>query len=232
MADEPEIEEIETEESAEKESLIFGKYTSMEEAEKGYKELEREFHAARQPVKEEPADFGYVSAPPGPTLEADPNEAFYENPAQFVTQTIANVRQYERIAGANRKAALRELKTHPAYATLVDRLEERLDREVDPSYLFDPNTAKEIVTAMFGQELVRHTARTARTPAQDAARYGGQRVTVPEIEKPGDVADTDTEDTLDADGVELLRSLGLAPKARKAVGDSYTRRLREERTNR
>jgi len=228
MADELETEDIETDESAEEEPLIFGKYKNMDEAEKGYKELEREFHAVRQPVKEEPADFGYVNVPgTAPAPETDPNEAFYENPTQFVAQAIANVRQYERIAGANRKAALRELKTHPAYGALVDRLEERLDREVDPSYLFDPNTAKEVVTAMFGQELVRHTAQATPEPVVRMRTRA-----VPDIEKPGDVDDTETGDALDADGIELLRSLGLPAKARKAASDSFTRRLREERTRR
>ena len=179
MADELEVEDIETEEGAEEEPLIFGKYTSMEEAEKGYKELERSFHAGRQPVKEEPEDFGYVNASSAPAADTDPNEAFYENPTQFVAQAIANVRQYERIAGANRKAALRELKGHPAYAALADRLEERLDREVDPSYLVEPNAAKEIVTAMFGQELVRHTAQARPEPVTTTR----SRI-VPEIEKP------------------------------------------------
>ncbi len=226
MVDESELEDIETE-GVEEEPLIFGKYKNMEEAEKGYKELEREFHATRQPVKEEVEEFGYVSPPLAPAGETDPNEAFYENPSQFVAQTIANVRQYERIAGANRKAALRELKAHPAYAALADQLEERLDREVDPSYLFDPTAAKEIVTAMFGQELVRHTAKATSEPvARTRTRI------VPEIEKPGDVGDEDTGETLDADGIELLRSLGLPAKARQAASDSFQRRAREERTRR
>lgn len=230
MVDELEIEEVEGEESTEEAPLIFGKYKSIDEAEKGYKELEREFHAVRQPAQGDAQDFGYVQPAAGPSggeAEIDPNEAFYENPSQFVAQAIANTRQYERIAGANRKAALRELKGHPAYAALGDRLEERLDREVDPSYLFDPSAAKEIVTAMFGQELVRHTAQVKVEPATRSRTH-----IVPDIEKPGDVGDEGAEETLDTQGMELLRTLGLPAKSRKAASDSFTRRIREERTRR
>ena len=234
VVDELGVEEPEGKEE-EPDALIFGKYKTIEEAEKGYKELERDFHAARQPAKEEPEDFGYVAPGLGgqgvPSGEApDPNEAFYENPAQFILQTIGQARQIDRIAAANRRAALRELGSHPLFGSLRDELEATLDA-VDPAYLVDPNQARQVIRAMFGERLVNlTTSRPAGTPTPQKA---GVRRTISEIEEPGAAPDEAAADaTVDAEGEELLQSLGLSPKSRKAAAESWAKRIREERVRR
>ena len=233
MAEELEIREVEAE-GEEKEGeetpelLIFGKYKTLEDAEKGYKELERDFHASRQlpKEKEEAPNFGYVEPPMAPGAAAeDPNEAFYENPTQWILQTVGQIRQLERVATANRKAALRELKTHPAYSALIDRLDDRLETEVDPSYLLNPAAAKEIVTAMFGQELVRHTAEPRPQSAPTS-----QRRAVHDIEKTAGVTDDGEGDTaLDSTADDLLKSLDLPAKSRGLATEAWRRRDKEER---
>lgn len=237
MTDELEVEEQEEPnlDQEEPQELIFGKYKTLEEAGRAHKDLERQFHASRQPAPaEEPPDYGYVQPPQGPATAAeapDPNEAFYENPAGFVVQTVAQIRHLERIANANRRAALKELRSHPAYDTISDELDNMLDM-TDPAYLADPNQARQVIRAMFGERLLERTQTAPRTerratkqpPAQQESRRSAQEIEVPDS---GDEGDQGPQ--LDTEGEELLRSLGLAARSRKSVAGSWATRQQEER---
>jgi hypothetical protein len=62
--------DVQTPPPAQNTSLIFGKYKSMEEAEKGYKELEKQFHSSRSatptPAAQAPASAPAPSPAPAP----------------------------------------------------------------------------------------------------------------------------------------------------------------------
>jgi len=216
------------------EELIFGKYKTLEEAERAHKDLERQFHASRQPPKAETPDYGYVQAqqPSGPGAQeegSDATEALLEDPGKFIDArigaTIVQLRQFDRVANANRRAALRELRSNPAYNAVSEELETALDG-IEPAYLVDPQQARQIVRAMFGERLIERTGAIA-TPAPVAPSTHARRRD-DEIEAPDDGPSEEPE-PLDRDGEALLRSLGLAPKSRKSVSESYARRMREAR---
>ncbi len=234
MAEELEIEEIQEEEPTEPEERQYaGKYTSVEELERGYKELERKLGSAAQPVQEAASDPGYVQLPAGTAQEAEDEEVpddFYENPAKYVAkkvqeavlQTIGQVRQIDRVAASNREAALREVREHPDWEGVRSEVELAL-ANVDPAYLTDPAQARQIIRAVFGERLVER--RSLVRPPYAAVR----RARVEEALEQPDTSGNELEEDIDPQGDTLLKSLGLGPKDRRAVAKSWTNRQREER---
>jgi hypothetical protein len=112
------------------EKLIFGKYKTMDEAEKGYKSLEKDFHESRETVKRfderfdalesrlVPADDGYgrggyAPAPredyraPAATDQSQTLQRFYQNPQEVLNEVeeraAARVRRESDVANRNQR---------------------------------------------------------------------------------------------------------------------------------
>jgi hypothetical protein len=129
------------------EPLIFGKYRTLEDAEKAHKELERTFHESRQSAKADPAkseDAAPAKDEPLPDLSpAELEELRNEDPGIY--QKYVEAKTQERI-----QAAI-DAKLKPLQDTLTPLLAEK-QRVEQERFVLDQQKVMDETKKLFGNE--------------------------------------------------------------------------------
>ena len=171
--DETEDESTEESEAAQQEQLIFGKYKSLAEAEKGYRESERKMHELGQRCSEleriltqgqqqtyqqpyQQQAFPQATSPTDNPYVQQYNEGFLENPFGSVIETSNYVaRQVVREmvgemmkAEANKQQVFQKMQNEPHFETLKPEIEAMLAGG-DISQFQDPEKLAQIVDGAY-----------------------------------------------------------------------------------
>ena len=226
--DETEDESTEESEAAQQEQLIFGKYKSLAEAEKGYRESERKMHelgqrcseleriltqGQQQPYQQQP--YAEPTSPTDNPYIQQYNEGFLENPFGSVIETSNYVaRQVVRKmvgemmkAEANKQQAFQKMQNELHFETLKPEIEAMLAAG-DITQFQDPEKVAQMVDGAYnyligikvrkGELSLGQTQRTQTTPAEMIDRAKRAGVNVP------DSTDNEDVDIIDESARDAL----------------------------
>lgn len=203
--------------------LLAGKYKSVEELERAYREAEAAKTRAEQEAAQYRQYYQQAGAQTTATDDDDPNSAWFENPTEMAYRTYAQLRAMEKAANANRKRLISKFKRDPLWGEVAEEFEARLE-ELDDQVLADP-TALDNVGEYIYDMVCGRIVRTKHS-AQSSTDELKQRVQSASIESPFPSAELSS--TTPPKGARRLLDQLFPddPKAQREIMESYKRRIK------
>jgi len=226
------------------ETLIGGKFRTVDDLLSAYQESERAMHGSqgvsgtmRRQLEEwgcTVGDDGSIQLPPGvgtqPVPAAAPDaedmsDQFYQDPVGFVSSFMAGQRQVEKAARANVKRAVAQLKREPLYSEVADDLDAELETIPD-QHMQNPQAAQQIVQGVFervaGKYALRQSARAKDDPNERSAMLRKLGV------EPQQTAPEGGRVVVSAEDKQVLAAMNLRGKDAEEVIKLAKARVKEE----
>lgn len=206
--------------------LYAGKYKTVEEMERAYKEAESKITQAsslsakmRQQIQQHGAyvdDEGNIIVSQQPTQQQPVNvtaqsinDTFWEDPGSATAAMVTNAVRLSKIAQANTLDVVGEYESDPMFRQVARRFQSEL-MKVDDAIMADPNRARQTAGYIYDSIVGQHVRTQAKAAKEDPAARS--RI-IDELGVGGPVRDSEpTSDKLTRTDMEMLKEMGLSAK--------------------